>query len=95
MTPSTALSVLLPALVAGALAVVTADELSAIHAGAAKTVAEVQARNDAQTLEAARVLYEMSGGPAEASAEELVAHGYLKPSWLTRERVAVPEPVNP
>lgn len=90
MTPNLALSVLCTALVGGAVTVLTVDDLSAIHAGAAKKAAEVQAVNDAQTLEAAQVLYELNGGPAHASAEELVTKGYLKPAFLARQKVAQP-----
>jgi hypothetical protein len=95
MTPTAAISLLTSALVGGALVVVSIDDLSAIHAGAVRKTEELHAANRAQVLEAAQVMYELSGGPAHACPEELVAQGYLKPAFLTRqpEQPAVPPAV--
>lgn len=87
MNLNLALTVLLPALVGGTLAVVTATDLAVIHDEAKGKAAAVQAQHDAQTLEAARILFELNTGRAPADEQELVARGYLKESWLTRERV--------
>lgn len=53
----------------------------------------MQERNDAQTVEAARIWYQLQGGPADASEQELVDKGYLKPEFLTRERVTLDTPL--
>ena len=92
MTSNLALSLLVSALVGGGIAMVSVDDLSAINASAKGKLAAVQEMNDAQVFEAAQVMYELDGGVAKASAEELVAHGYLKPSYLTRERVQAEVP---
>lgn len=68
-------------------AALTAAELSAVYNTAADKAADVQAQNDAQTVEAARIWYQLQGGPADASEQELVDKGFLKPEFLTRERV--------
>lgn len=50
--------------------------------------AHVQEMNDAQTLEAALIAYWLKdGGPANASKQELIDRGYLKDTWLVREKV--------
>lgn len=87
MNFSSSLALLMSALVGGTAVVLTADDLYGIHERATAKAAEVQARNDAQMLEAARIWYQVEGGPADATPEQLVAAGYLKPEFLTRERV--------
>lgn len=87
MNLNLALTLLLPALVGGTLVAVTAVDLAQIHDEARGKAAIVQAQHDAQTLEAARILFELNTGRAPADEQELVARGYLKESWLTRERV--------
>lgn len=88
-----ALSLLVPALVGGTVVALSAEDLTSIHNHAMEKAAEVQARNDAQTLEAARLMLELGGGKPNASAEELVAAGLLKESFLSRERVTPQSPV--
>jgi len=87
MNFSSSLALLMSALVGGTAVVLTADDLYGIHERATARAAEVQARNDAQMLEAARIWYQVEGGPAGASVQELVDKGFLKPEFLTRERV--------
>lgn len=93
MNLSSSLALLLPALVGGTAVVLTADDLYGIYARATAKAAEVQTRNDAQTIEAAQLMYEASTGKHNASAEELVAAGYLKPEFLTRESVKPATPL--
>lgn len=81
---------LLIASLSTATAAITAAELSGVYTEAAAKAAQVQERNDAQTLEAARTWYQLQGGPADASEQELVDNGYLKPEFLTREKVQTP-----
>lgn len=93
MNLSTSIALLLPALVGGTAVVLTADDLYGIYERANAKAAEVQTRNDAQLLEAAQLMYEASTGKRNASVEELVAAGYLKPEFLTRERVSAGTPL--
>lgn len=86
MSLNSSLTLLLASL-GTATAAITAVELSEVYTEAAAKSAQVQERNDAQTLEAARIWYQLQGGPADASEQELVDRGYLKPEFLTRERV--------
>ena len=86
MSLNSSLTLLLASL-GTATAALTAVELSEVYTEAAAKAAQVQTKNDAQTLEAARIWYQLQGGPANASEQELVDKGYLKPEFLTRERV--------
>jgi hypothetical protein len=97
MNFSSSLALLMSALVGGTAVVLTVDDLFGIYERATAKAAEVQARNDAQMLEAARIWYQSQGGPADASVQELVDKGFLKPEFLTRERVtpASPPPTSP
>lgn len=63
------------------------DNLSALHAHGVFTLHETQSKFDAQTLRAARIGFELSGGHPDASEAELVKAGWLTPDWLTREAV--------
>lgn len=91
MSLNSSLTLLLASL-GTATAAITAVELSDVYTEATAKAAQVQERNDVQTLEAARIWYQLQGGPADASEQELVDKGYLKPEFLTRERV---EPATP
>ncbi len=87
MTLQLALTILIPAAIGTGVLAITVADLVAVHEKASGRAAEVQAMNDAQMLEAARLMHEMQTGKRNATEEELVAAGLLKPSWLTRERV--------
>lgn len=91
MSLNSSLTLLLASL-GTATAAITAVELSEVYTEAAAKAAQVQERNDVQTLEAARIWYQLQGGPADASEQELVDKGFLRPEFLTRERV---EPATP
>ena len=92
MSLNSSLTLLLASLGTATVAI-TAAELSEVYTEASTKAAQVQARNDAQTLEAARIWYQMQGGPANASEQELVDKGFLKPEFLTRERVKPATPL--
>lgn len=87
MNLSSSLALALSAVVGGSVVVLTADDLHQVYVDANNMAASVQEKNDAQLLEAARLMHEMQTGRQNASVEELVAAGYLKPEFLKREKV--------
>lgn len=90
MNMNVAIALLLTALTGAGTVALTADQLWNIHASASQTLQRVQATNDAQLLEAATVLYQLQTGQSDTpSVERLVELGYLKPEFLSRERVQV------
>jgi len=98
MNLNTTLALLAPALVGGVITVVTVEDLGKVHEQASRRAAKVQELNESQLLLAARLRYQLDGGPADATEAELVARGYLAAEWLTRERVSTEPltlPANP
>lgn len=90
MNLTTTISVLLAGLSSTAGVALTADYLWQAHEAAVASAARIQAQQDAQLLEAAVVMYQAQfGTSATPSVEQLVEAGYLKPEFLTRERVQV------
>lgn len=87
MNLNTAIALLLPAVVGTTTVALTAEDLAAVYAEGTAKAAWVQEQNDKQLLEAARLMYEMDTGKRGATEQELVAAGYLKPEFLTREAV--------
>lgn len=83
-----ALTLLLASLAVSGGVLITGAELAGIYNEATVKAARVQAQHDAQTLEAAQMMYQLAnGGNGRATPEQLVAAGYLKPEFLTREKV--------
>ena len=83
-----ALQLLLASLALTGGVLITSAELAGIYNEATAKAAQVQAQHDAQTLEAARLLYQLAkGGDGRATPEQLVEAGYLKPGFLTRPQV--------
>ena len=85
MTP--ALQLLLAATAVSGWLLVTDVQLAGIYNTAIEKAAAVQEQHDAQTVEAAQLMYQLSNGVVGATPEQLVAAGYLKPEFLTREKV--------
>lgn len=66
----------------------TEDDLTSINYLALDKAADIQNINDKQTVEAAQIGYFMNSGVWTDSEEELVKAGYLKESFLSREKVS-------
>lgn len=86
------LSLAVPLLFAAAAAttgamLLTEDDLTSINYLALDKAADIQNINDKQTIEAAQIGYFMSSGIWTDSEDELVKAGYLKESFLSREKV--------
>lgn len=82
-----ALALLLASLAMSGGVLITGAELAGIYNEATAKAARVQAQHDAQLVEAAQLMYQAANGGKVATVEQLVAAGYLKPEFLTREKV--------
>lgn len=82
-----ALTLLLASLAVSGGVLITGAELAGIYNEATVKAARVQAQHDAQLVEAAQLMYQAANGGKVASLAQLVEAGYLKPEFLTREKV--------